>query len=234
MKKILYAMAMTTVVAGAVSAQNKVKPCIPVDPVVEQKVEQTLAKMSLDEKIGQMCEITIDVVTDFSSPNDFKLSTAKLDTIIGKYKVGSLLNVPLSLAQTKEKWAEAIRQIQKKSLATLGIPCIYGVDQIHGTTYTLGGTLFPQPINQAASFDRSIPHRVSEVSAYESKAGCIPWVYAPVMDFLFFIMSFAVPTATTSPPCSPAPGPISTIQSAANIVSSSCSTTITELPRSLR
>lgn len=182
MKKILYAMAMTSVVAGAVSAQNKVKPCIPVDPVIEQKVEQTLAKMSLDEKIGQMCEITVDVVTDFSSPNDFKLSAAKLDTIIGKYKVGSLLNVPLSLAQTKEKWAEAIRQIQKKSLATMGIPCIYGVDQIHGTTYTLGGTLFPQPINQAASFDRSIPHRVSEVSAYESKAGCIPWVYAPVMD----------------------------------------------------
>jgi beta-glucosidase len=183
MNKLIYCMAIATVLTGNVCAQStKVKPCIPVDPVIEQKVESLLQKMSLDEKIGQMCEITIDVVTDTTSPNDFKLSAAKLDKVIGKYKVGSLLNVPLSLAQTKEKWAESIRQIQKKSLEAIGIPCVYGVDQIHGTTYTLGGTLFPQPINQAASFDRSIPHRVSEISAYETKAGCIPWVYAPVMD----------------------------------------------------
>jgi len=182
MRKFLYVMAITSIVAGAVNAQTRTKPCIPVDPTIEQKVDNLLKKMTLDEKIGQMCEITVDVITDFSNPNNFKLNAQKLDTVIGKYKVGSILNVPLSIAQTKEKWASAIRQIQMKSLSTMSIPCIYGVDQIHGTTYTMGGTLFPQPINQAASFDRTIPHRVSEISAYESKACCIPWVYAPVMD----------------------------------------------------
>jgi beta-glucosidase len=182
MKRKIYFMGLLTLLSGSAVAQTKVKPCIPSDPVIEQKVENQLKKMSLDEKIGQMCEITVDAVTDMSSPNNFKLSDEQLDIVIGQYKVGSILNVPLSIAQTKEKWSEAIRHLQRKSLSTMGIPCIYGVDQIHGTTYTLGGTLFPQPINQAASFNRHIPFRVSEVSAYESKACCIPWVYAPVMD----------------------------------------------------
>ena len=94
-----------------------------------------------ENRSEQMCEITIDVVTDFGASKEkgFTLSTAMLDTVIGKYKVGSLLNVPLSVAQEKEKWAEAIKIIQDVSMKEIGIPCIYGVDQIHGTTYTLGG-----------------------------------------------------------------------------------------------
>ena len=116
-------------------------PAIPSDPVIEANIQEWLQKMTLEEKIGQMCEITIDVVTDFeaSMKHGFVLDKAKLDTVIGKYKVGSLLNVPLSIAQPKEKWAEAIKQIQELSMKEIGIPCIYGVDQIHGTTYTLGG-----------------------------------------------------------------------------------------------
>jgi beta-glucosidase len=182
MKKELLMMTIAAAIGSTAVAQTKVKPCIPSDPVIEQKVEAQLAKMTLDEKIGQMCEITIDAVTDLSSKSNFKLSAARLDSVIGKYKVGSILNVPLSIAQTKEKWAETIKQIQKVSMKAIGIPDIYGVDQIHGTTYTLGGTLFPQPVNQAASFDRNMPYRVSQISAYETKACCIPWVYAPVMD----------------------------------------------------
>lgn len=161
---------------------QEITPAIPADPQIEANIEILLKKMTLEEKVGQMCEITIDVVTDFSSPNDFKLSEALLDTVIGKYKVGSLLNVPLSIAQKKEKWAEAIKQIQDKSLEAIGIPCIYGVDQIHGTTYTLDGTLFPQGINMAATFNRDLVRRSCEISAYETKACCIPWTYAPVMD----------------------------------------------------
>lgn len=161
---------------------QEIAPAIPADPQIEARIETLLKKMTIEEKIGQMCEITIDVVTDFSSPNDFKLSEALLDTVIGKYKVGSLLNVPLSIAQKKEKWAEAIRQIQDKSLKTIGIPCIYGVDQIHGTTYTLDGTLFPQGINMGATFNRELVRQSCEISAYETKACCIPWTYAPVMD----------------------------------------------------
>ena len=159
-------------------------PAIPSDPVIEANIQEWLQKMTLEEKIGQMCEITIDVVTDFeaSMKHGFVLDKAKLDTVIGKYKVGSLLNVPLSIAQPKEKWAEAIKQIQELSMKEIGIPCIYGVDQIHGTTYTLGGTFFPQGVNMGASFNRDLVKREAEISAYETKAGCIPWTYAPVVD----------------------------------------------------
>ncbi|MDD2438285.1 MAG: glycoside hydrolase family 3 N-terminal domain-containing protein [Massilibacteroides sp.] len=169
-----------SIATNTVKAQTR--PAIQPDPVIEKQVETLLRKMTLEEKIGQMSEITIDVLTDFHSPNDFKLSEAQLDTVIGKYKVGSILNVPLSVAQKKEKWAETIRKIQDKSMKEIGIPCIYGVDQIHGTTYTLDGTLFPQGINMGATFNRSLVRNSSEISAYETKACCIPWTYAPVMD----------------------------------------------------
>ncbi len=179
-KKISTLMACT-LIAGTVYAQ-KVAPAIPSDPTIEKKIEKLIKKMTLEEKIGQMCEITIDSVTDMSSPGDFKLCPAKLDNVIGNYKVGSLLNVPLSLAQTKEKWAEAIKIIQDKSMESMGIPCIYGVDQIHGTTYTRGGTMFPQGINMAATFNRELVRYAAEICAYETKACCIPWNYAPVVD----------------------------------------------------
>ena len=163
---------------------QQVPPAIPSDPEIEANIQNWLKKMTIEEKIGQMCEITIDVVTDFeaSQKDGFTLNKAKLDTVIGKYKVGSLLNVPLSIAQPKEKWAEAIRQIQELSMKEIGIPCIYGVDQIHGTTYTLDGTLFPQGVNMGATFNRDLVKREAEISAYETKAGCIPWTYAPVVD----------------------------------------------------
>ncbi len=181
MKNTLFALAFflstTTTVMKA-----QPKPVISPDPEIEKKVETLLQKMTLEEKIGQMCEITVDVITDFDSPSDFQLSEAQLDTVIGKYKVGSILNVPLGVAQKKEKWAETIKKIQDKSLKEIGIPCIYGVDQIHGTTYTLDGTLFPQGNNMAATFNRALVRRGSEISAYETKACCIPWTYAPVMD----------------------------------------------------
>ena len=164
--------------------QHTASPAIPSDPQIEESIKQWLDKMTLEEKIGQMCQITIDVVTDFdaSRKNGFTLDKAKLDTVIGKYKVGSLLNVPLSVAQTKEKWAEAIRQIQEVSMKEIGIPCIYGVDQIHGTTYTLDGTMFPQGVNMAATFNRDLVKRSAEISAYETKACNIPWNFAPVVD----------------------------------------------------
>lgn len=176
---------MTTVMcAGAIaSAVGQTAPAIPSDPVIEANIQQWLKKMTLEEKIGQMCEITIDVVTDFEKSCDgFTLSEAMLDTVIGKYKVGSLLNVPLSVAQKKEVWAKAIRQIQEKSMKEIGIPCIYGVDEIHGTTYTLDGTLFPQGVNMGATFNRALVRRGAEISAYETKASCVPWTYAPVVD----------------------------------------------------
>ena len=177
-------IAMASLVClGSLAVDAQVAPAIPSDPEIEANIQRWLKKMTLEEKIGQMCEITVDVVTDFpGSKNGFKLSEAMLDTVIGKYKVGSILNVPLSVAQKKEVWASAIRQIQEKSMKEIGIPCIYGVDQIHGTTYTLDGTLFPQGVNMGATFNRALVRRGAEISAYETKAGCIPWTYAPVVD----------------------------------------------------
>lgn len=182
MKKLVLSFLLGVGILLPMSAQ-KVTPAIPSDPQIEAHIATWLQRMTLDEKIGQMCEITVDVITDFPrSANGCTLSEAMLDTVIGKYKVGSILNVPLGVAQKKEKWAELIKQIQDRSMKEIGIPCIYGVDQIHGTTYTLDGTLFPQSINIAASFNRELARKSAEVSAYETKAGCIPWTYAPVMD----------------------------------------------------
>ena len=182
-KKLALASVLCTGVCLTAGGQ-KPAPAIPSDPVIEAHIQEWLKKMTLEEKIGQMCEITIDVVSDFeaSKKNGFTLNPAMLDTVIGKYKVGSLLNVPLSVAQKKEKWAEAIKKIQDLSMKEIGIPCIYGVDQIHGTTYTLDGTMFPQGINMGAAFNRELTEKAAAISAYETKAGCIPWTYAPVVD----------------------------------------------------
>lgn len=178
-KKMILSLALSGLMLTAV-AQTSVAPAIPRDEQIERQVERLLRKMTLEEKIGQMTELTIDVVSKWVTP--FELDEAKLDTVIGKYKVGSILNVPNSIAQTPEMWQKIIGRIQEKSMEEIGIPCVYGVDQIHGTTYTLGGTLFPQGVNMGATFNRSLVRQGAEISAYETKAGSIPWSYAPVVD----------------------------------------------------
>lgn len=162
----------------------QIAPAIPKDMAIEQKVESLLKKMTLEEKIGQMTELTIDVLGDkkLSSPDNFVLSEALLDTVIGKYKIGSILNAPGTYALTKERWQEIITQIQNKSMEVMGIPCIYGLDQNHGTTYIMGGTIFPQPINMAATFNRALVRIGAAITAYETKAGSIPWTYNPTVD----------------------------------------------------
>ncbi len=179
MKKLILSLAICL---GCLCAHSQgIAPAIPVDPVIEARIDSTLKRLTLEEKVGQMCQITVDVITDFpASKEEFHWSEAMLDTVIGKCKVGSLLNVPLSVAQTKETWARLITRIQEKSLQEIGIPCLYGVDQIHGTTYTLGGTLFPQSINIAASFNRDLARESAATSAYETRAGLIPWTFAPL------------------------------------------------------
>ena len=231
-KKVFLSLALATSMFTATAQQ--VAPAIPRDEKIEQQVEAWLQKMTLEEKIGQMCELTIDVFQQRTNPFEglnmenlkvadlqkilkkygiekefdlsggipdkdvmmkiymriqgiesqkgFQLSEAMLDSVIGKYKVGSILNVPNGKAQTVQKWQEIIKRIQEKSMEEIGIPCIYGVDQIHGTTYTLGGTFFPQGVNMGATFNRELTRRGAEISAYETKAGSIPWTYAPVTD----------------------------------------------------
>ena len=160
-------------------------PAIARDAKLEAKVEKTLAKMTLDEKIGQMLELNLDVMGKMTVENEkrvWKLNETMLDTLISKWKVGSILNAPGTRASSVEQWQEWIQLIQKKSMKYLGIPDIYGLDHNHGVTYTQGGTLFPQPINLGATFNTELARIGAEITAYESRAANCPWVYNPVVD----------------------------------------------------
>ena len=167
---------------SAWAAAQTAKPAIPRDEQLEAKVEKTLAKMTLDEKIGQMLELNLDIMGAYDASGKWKLNETMLDTCISKYKVGSLLNAPGTRAATVEQWQEWIRLIQKKSMKHIGIPDVFGLDHNHGVTYTQGGTLFPQPINIAASFNTELARTGAQVTAYESRAANCPWVYNPVND----------------------------------------------------
>lgn len=167
---------------GGLAACTRIPPAIAPDKKIETRIGELLQKMTLEEKIGQMCQLTAGVVIDQSDPQHPVLSEALLDTVIGRYKVGSILNIPFGVGQPREVWIRFINRIQQRSLDELGIPCIYGVDQIHGASYTQGATLFPQGINMGASFNRGLMRRCSEISAYETRACAIPWTFAPVMD----------------------------------------------------
>ena len=138
--------------------------------------------MTLDEKIGQMTELSIDVLGDWKD-GEFFLDPQKLHEAIAVYKVGSVLNAPGGpTAQTPAKWEKLIGQIQEVSMKEIGIPCIYGLDQNHGTTYTLGGVLFPRNINVGASFNPTLARRAAEITAYETRAANCPWTYSPTVD----------------------------------------------------
>lgn len=151
------------------------------DANIEKKVEATLSRMTLDEKVGQMTELSVDVLGNVVD-GEFKLDKEKVKNAIGKYKVGSVLNAPGPVAQSREKWKEIIGYIQEVSMKEIGIPCIYGLDQNHGTTYTLGGTLFPQNINLGASFNPELTYESAVVTAYETRASNCPWTYSPTVD----------------------------------------------------
>ena len=178
MKKILLSISM---LALAYTASANV-PVIKSDPKIEAQVEQTLKKLTLEEKIGQMMEL----VTDRFGANDkngvFYIDEHKTDSILSRYKIGSILNAPNTCAPTAKQWEKYIAQIQKISMKRIGIPCVFGLDQNHGSTYTQGGTLFPQNINVAATFNREIARRSAEVTAYETRAVSIPWTYSPTVD----------------------------------------------------
>ena len=176
-----YFLAVVCCCSAWATAQTA-KPAIPRDEQLEAKVEKTLAKMTLDEKIGQMLELNLDIMGTYDASGKWKLNETMLDTCISKYKVGSLLNAPGTRAATVEQWQEWIRLIQKKSMKHIGIPDVFGLDHNHGVTYTQGGTLFPQPINIAASFNTELARTGAQVTAYESRAANCPWVYNPVTD----------------------------------------------------
>ena len=156
------------------------------DPAIEGKIDSIIAQMTIEEKIGQMSQFTVDIVgkggNAFFSDEPFEIDPVMLDTVIGKYKVGSILNASNTRAQTTEMWEYIISTIQKRAIEETGIPIIYGIDAIHGATYTAGATFFPQEIGMAATFNREMVKEGAHITAYETRASNTPWVFSPTMD----------------------------------------------------
>jgi beta-glucosidase len=146
-----------------------------------QKVEDLLKRMTLEEKVGQMTQLTIGMIVN-GRDQDVKIDPAKLEKAIVTYGVGSILNVS-DQALTIDRWHEIIGQIQAAAKKTkLGIPVIYGIDSIHGANYVQGATLFPQEIGMAATWNPELMKRAAEITAIETRAAGLPWSFSPVLD----------------------------------------------------
>lgn len=185
MKKTLISISMLALACTAnanIHTTNANIPVIKSDAKIEAKVDQTLKKLTLEEKVGQMMEIVIDLLGGNDKNGVFYIDEHKADSIFSHYKVGSILNAPNTCAPTAKQWEKYMAQIQKLSMKRMGVPCIFGLDQNHGSTYTQGGTLFPQNINVAATFNREIARRSAEATAYETRAVSVPWTYSPTVD----------------------------------------------------
>lgn len=156
-------------------------------PQIQQKVNALIAKMTLQEKVGQMAQITLDVIgkgsNRYASDEPFTLDDAKMQHALVKYKLGSVINASNNRARTPLVWNEIIGKIQKVAMSNgQKIPVLYGIDAIHGETYTAGATMFPQQIGQAATFNRELVRKGAEITAYETRASSIPWAFSPVLD----------------------------------------------------
>ncbi|MGJ8696879.1 MAG: glycoside hydrolase family 3 N-terminal domain-containing protein [Verrucomicrobiaceae bacterium] len=144
-----------------------------------QKAKDLLATLTLEEKVGQMTQITVTALQD--EPGVF--NPEKLQKAINTHKVGSLLNVPNPGAPDPAGWAKTMAEIEKATQANdTQIPILYGIDSIHGASYTAGATLFPQQIGQAATFSADLVEKGAAVSAYETRASSIAWVFSPDLD----------------------------------------------------
>lgn len=178
-KKIVFLILLALTIVGC--EQKKTA-----DQQVEQKINELISKMSMEEKVGQMAQFTVDVLGKgggvYASDEPFELDPAMLDTVFGKYKVGSILNTSNNRARTTEVWENTIKIIQEKALQETGIPVIYGIDAIHGVTYTAGATFFPQQIGMAATFNPELMEEGSRIAAYETRASNIPWNFSPILD----------------------------------------------------
>ena len=165
-----------TAYAAVSCGTTETKPAIPRDNEIEAKVERVLKGMTLEEKVGQMTQITSTAIArgiDILPVGDSMLRV---------HKVGSVLNTPDGIAQTPEDYDKFVAEINRISIETTGVPTLYGLDHIHGVSYVLGGTLFPQEINIAASFNREHAYNMGKVTAYESRAANVPWTFSPTMD----------------------------------------------------
>jgi beta-glucosidase len=146
-----------------------------------EKVDALLKRMTLEEKVGQMTQLAIGMISK-GRDQDIEIDPERLDKAVVRYGVGSILNVS-EQALTPDKWHDTINHIQEAAKKTrLGIPVIYGIDSIHGANYVQGATLFPQEIGMAATWNPELMKRGAEVAGMETRAAGIPWSFSPVLD----------------------------------------------------
>ena len=155
---------------------NETAPAIPQDKEIEEKIEKIMKDMTLEEKVGQMTQLNATAVANGTE------ITPEGEKMMRTYKVGSVLNTPGDIAETPEAYDKFISELNRIAMEETGIPCLYGLDHIHGTSYIAGGTLFPQEINIGATFNREHAYNVGKVTAYESRAADVPWSFSPTMD----------------------------------------------------
>lgn len=180
MKILKQAAALTSIgltLASCGSGQTSGAPAIPKGKAIENKVESVLKTLTLEEKAGQMVQLTSETFC-----TDGLVDTAKVRHLVREYKIGSFLNMIGSSSRPRAITAEQIKKIQDITMDELGIPMVYGLDMIHGATYLDDATFYPQEVNLAATFDRSYANMMGKVIAYESRAAMTPWVFSPVMD----------------------------------------------------
>ena len=168
---------MSIILASCGAGQTSGSSAIPEDKAVESKVESVLKKMTIEEKVGQMVQLTAGAFC-----TDDLVDTAKVRHLVKEYKIGSFLNTFGPTSRPRAVTAEQIKKIQDITMEELGIPMVYGLDMIHGATYLDDATFYPQEVNLAATFDRSYAEMMGKVIAYESRAAMTPWVFSPVMD----------------------------------------------------
>lgn len=169
---------LTFLLAVVSCGGEKRTPAIPADKEIEEKIEKLLSRMTIEEKVGQMTQLTSAAVLQSGTHNVSKEG----ESIIRKYKIGSILNTMDDVADSASAYREFIRQIQDISMDEMGIPCLYGLDQIHGASYTVGAVLFPQEIGVAASFNNELAYEMGVISAYETRFCDVPWVFTPTLD----------------------------------------------------
>ena len=173
MKRLLFLILSIVLLAGC--QQNVAS--IPQDKEIEAKIEKLIGRMTLEEKIGQMTQVTATILVDGKQE-----LTPEGEAALRKYKVGSVLNPPVRVGTPPAEIASFVKKINDIIIDETGIPCLYGLDHIHGTSFILGGVLFPQEINLAASFNRELAEEMGKVTAYESRAANVPWSFSPTMD----------------------------------------------------
>ena len=186
MKCIRFLLCTLVLATTSLSASaQEVTPAIARDAKIERQVEKILKGMTLEEKVGQMAEVGIDMfgnsVTGVADDKKFILKEDVLEAVAKEYKFGSVLNAP-GKAQTAEEWNKIITKINEVSIKYTGLPTLYGIDAIHGATYTWASPLFPQEVNAAASFNRAMVRQMAEMTAYEVRASNIAWTYSPTLD----------------------------------------------------